>query len=164
LHVGRQIDPDFRLFVQVPLFPFVGLADASHVFGLHVADVNFPAKQLVAPDTTKLLLHFGRQTSPDARLFVQVPAAPFAGTGTGVHIFGLHVAAVKVPAKQLVGPDATYPLSHSTKHVDPDSRFDVQLPLFPFVGLADASHEFGLHIAAVNVPAKQVVGAAGWSK
>ncbi len=42
-------------------------------------------------------------------------------------------------------------------HVDPDARLDVQFPLAPFVGLADASHGFTTHVAAVKLPALQLV-------
>jgi hypothetical protein len=60
LQVGRQIEPDARMLVQFPIAPFVGLADASHGLGPHVAAVSLlVAVQFVAPDTMKPLLHVG---------------------------------------------------------------------------------------------------------
>jgi hypothetical protein len=76
-----------------------------HTFGLHVAADNVPARQLDAPDTTKLRLHVGRHFDPDGRLFVQVPTTPFAGGVDASHGFGMHVAAVNFPAVQLDVPD-----------------------------------------------------------
>jgi hypothetical protein len=46
---------------------------------------------------------------------------------------------------------------HVGWHVDPDARFDVQVPAVPFAGAVDASHEFGVHVAADSVPAEQLV-------
>jgi hypothetical protein len=101
--------------------------------------------------------HFGWHVDPDSRLDVQVPVSPFAGLADASHGFGLHVAAVKFPAKQLVGPDTVYPVLHVGWHVDPDSRLLVQVPLFPFAGAAAALHDFGMHVADRNSPREQLV-------
>jgi hypothetical protein len=47
---------------------------------------------------------------------------------------------------------------HIGKHAAPESKLDVQVPLLPFAGLADASHGSGSHVAAVSFPAEQLVG------
>jgi hypothetical protein len=83
---------------------------------------------------------------------VQVALSPFIGSADASHGSGLHVAAVKFPAKQLDRPDRLYPILHVGWHVDPDFRLFVQVPLFPFVGLADASHGSGSHVAASSAP------------
>jgi hypothetical protein len=68
----------------------------------------------------------------------------------------LHVAAVSFPAWQLDRPDAVNPMLQVGWHVDPDVRLDVQVPAAPFEGGVDASHGSGLHVAAVNSPARQL--------
>ena len=65
----------------------------------------------------------------------------------------MHVAAVKVPALHELVPETVYPELHVGWHVAPLARALVQSPTAPFVGDVDASHESGLHIAAVSVPA-----------
>jgi hypothetical protein len=160
LHIGKHAAPDARLDVQSPLSPFVGATDASHGFGMHVAAVNSPAKQLDGPDTVYPALQVGWHVKPEARAALQLFLFPFPFDGLAVasHGSGLHVAAVSVRVVQLVWPDTVYPLLHVGRQIDPDSRIDVQVPLSPFLGLADASHDFGMHVAAVNSPAKQLDG------
>jgi hypothetical protein len=113
LHVGSHFDPDASFAVQSPLSrPFVGMADASHDFGMHVAAVNSPAKQLDGPDTVYPALQVGWHVDPDTRLFVQLPLSPFVGAVDASHGSGLHDAAVNVPAEQFDVPDTLYPTSH----------------------------------------------------
>jgi hypothetical protein len=47
---------------------------------------------------------------------------------------------------------------HVGWHVEPDASEFVQVPAAPFAGATDASHEFGLHIAAVSVPEEHELG------
>ena len=71
-----------------------------------------------------------------------------------LHGFAEQVAEVRVPALQDDVPDTVYPELHVGWHVEPLARELVQPPAPPFVGAADASHEFPLHIAVlVRVPA-----------
>ena len=52
---------------------------------------------------------------------------------------GIHVAAVRIPAEQLLIPDTVYPLVlHVSWHCDPDASADVQFPTVPFRGAIDA--------------------------
>jgi len=143
--VGWHVDPDARLLLQFPLFPFVGLADASHGLGLHVAAVNLPAVQLDVPETVYQSSHVGWHVDPDARFDVQLPLSPLVGSADASHGLGLHFAAVKVPAVQLDVPETVYPLIHVGWHVDPDSRRLLQSPAFPLLGLAEASHGGSTH-------------------
>ena len=50
-------------------------------------------------------MHMGWHVLPEANVAVQLPAAPFAGAAEASHGFGLHVAAVTVPAEHDVLPD-----------------------------------------------------------
>ena len=76
------------------------------------------------------------------------------GAADASHGFAEHVAAVNVPKEHELVPDTVYPELHVGWHVDPLARELVQSPTPPFVGAADASHEFAEHVAAVNVPKK----------
>lgn len=45
LHVGLHDEPLASELVQLPTPPLVGAVDASHGFGLHVAEVSFLSRQ-----------------------------------------------------------------------------------------------------------------------
>ena len=60
--------------------------------------------------------------------------------------------AVKLPAKHDDTPDDEYPALQRGWHLAPEANVAVQSPLAPFAGAADASHGFGLQVAAVSLP------------
>ena len=78
---------------------------ASHVLGLQVAAVRVPFKQLDVPDDLKPLLHAWTQVDPDASVELQFPLVPFVGPVLASHGLGLHLAAVRVPFKQVDLPE-----------------------------------------------------------
>jgi hypothetical protein len=86
LHVGWQVDPLAREFVQSPAPPLVGAAEASHGFAEQVAEVSVPALQDDVPDTVYPELHVGWQVDPLAREFEQSPAPPFEGAPEASHV------------------------------------------------------------------------------
>jgi hypothetical protein len=86
LHVGWQVDPLAREFVQSPTPPLVGAAEASHGFAEQVAEVSVPALQDDVPDTVYPELHVGWQVDPLAREFEQSPAPPFEGAPEASHV------------------------------------------------------------------------------
>ena len=104
-------------------------------------------------DCSLCRLHVGEHVAPDAREAGQSPLVPWAGAASALrHGDGLHVAAVSVPSRQLLGPDALYPALHVGWHVEPDARLDVQVPTAPLVGAVFAPlHGFAVHVAAVSV-------------
>jgi hypothetical protein len=69
---------------------------------------------------------------------------------------GTQDAEVRFPAKQEDCPLTVNPPLQVGWHVEPDARAALQFPLSPFAGLADASQDLGLHVAAVNVPVVQL--------
>lgn len=50
LQIGWQLLPDASCVPQSPLLPLVGEAEASHGFGMQVADVSTPVVHVVLPD------------------------------------------------------------------------------------------------------------------
>ena len=143
--------------MQFPAPPCAGLADASHALASHVAAIKLPVLlQLDAPDTLYPLLHVGWHVEPDAREEVQSPTTPLLGAVDASHAFASHVAAIKLPTLQLDAPDTLYPLLHVGWHVEPDAKEEVQSPTAPLLGAVDASHGFGLQLAAVKFPKLQL--------
>ena len=85
LHVGWHCDPLNNELVQSPTPPFVGAAEASHGFAVHVAVINVPKEQELAPDTVYPELHVGWHVDPLASELVQSPTPPFAGAVDASH-------------------------------------------------------------------------------
>jgi len=85
------------------------------------------------PLTVYPVLQVGKQTEPEARLLLQFPRKPFVGAPTEVQFCPTHVAAVKTPAKQDVGPLTVYPLAHVLRQLEPEASVEVQLPMLPVV-------------------------------
>ena len=69
----------------------------------------------------------------------------------------LQVAGVSVPVEQLEVPEATKPELHVGEHVALEAKEDVQLFALPLVGAVAALQGLGVHMAAVSVPAKQLL-------
>ena len=141
LHVGWHVNPLPREFVQSPASPFVGGAEASHGFTEHVAAVSVPALHEDVPDTVYPELHVGWHVDPLARELEQSPTPPFVMAAEASHGFAEHVAAVSIPALHEDVPDTVYPELHVGWHLSPDGSVSTHVPLPPFNGGDDASHE-----------------------
>ena len=148
--MGWHVDPLANELVQSPTPPLVGASDASHGFAEHVAAVSVPALQDDVPDTVYPELHVGWHVEPLASELVQSPTPPFEGAVDASHGFAEHVAAVNVPSEHELVPETVYPESHVGWQVDPLAREPVQSPTPPFVGVEDALHGFGEHVALVS--------------
>ena len=92
----------------------------------------------------------GVHDEPLAKEPVQLPTPPFVGAADASHGFGEQVAAIRFPAVHELVPETVYPESHVGWQVDPLAREPVQSPTPPFVGVADASHGGGEHVALVS--------------
>ena len=115
--------------------------EASQRFAEHDAAVSVPAPHDDLPETVYPVLHVGEHVDPLAIELVQSPAPPFVGAAEASHGFAEHVAALSVPALHEDVPDTVYPELHVGWHLSPDGSVSTHVPLPPFNGGDDASHE-----------------------
>ena len=139
LHVGWQLEPDFKSNVQVPAVPSLGALDASHaatppcqiMLLSHLQPLPLPTLMIFSHPTPCCLPHLVTQHIPSLQ--------PSPAALSNLH-FGEQIACVILPASQLVLPDTVYPALHVGWQLEPDFSWDVQLPFAPFVGAFEASH------------------------
>ena len=113
-----------------------------HEFAEHVAAVNVPKEQELVPDTVYPELHVGWHVEPLASELVQSPAPPFDGVVDASHGFGEHTtASSRVPSKHDLVPDILCPMLHVGWQRSPESTVSSHVPLPPFSGGDDASHD-----------------------
>jgi len=148
-----QLEPEASELEQLPLSPPVGIGTKQGL-GLQVTVVAFPAVQEMLPLIVYPVLQVGKHVEPEASLLLQVPRAPFAGEST-MHGFGSHVAAVKTPAKQDVGPLTVYPQAHVLRQVEPEASERVQVPMPPVVGVG-IEQSLAAQEMLLRTPARQL--------
>jgi hypothetical protein len=89
----------------VPTPPFAGGADASHEFGIQVADEKTPLLQKEVPLNVYPRLHVGTHVAPSASLALQFPTAAFAGGVLPSQPTETQLAGVKTPNWQEPTPE-----------------------------------------------------------
>jgi hypothetical protein len=85
----------------------------------------------------------------------QEPRPPFVGAGNAGHLRILQIAAVKLPVKQLVLPETSYPVLQVGWHADPEAKLETQVPIPPFAG-AETVHREAVQVAAIKFPTRQL--------
>jgi len=123
-------------------------------WGVQVTVLAVPAMQAIVPLITYPLLQVGTHVEPESSLLPQFPRVPFAGADTW-HAAALHVAAVKTPAKQDVGPLTVYPLAHVLRQLEPEASVEVQLPMLPVV-TGGTEQSLGVQDMVLRTPARHL--------
>ena len=95
------------------------------------------------------------QLDPLEIIPVHVPEPPLTETVSAVALqSGLHVAATKTPALQVVTPETVKPVLQPYVQFSPSESFEeVHVPILPFVGsVSGLSHSVFKHVAELRTP------------